>query len=316
MASDVLPEIGEHLDKICEHTVNNWGCESPIIFDLFDIHPDQRTEANDHPAIHLFRSAQAAGLRAVPSCGLDRDAAFEDAIGQILANMDSHLIIRLQQEDAHAPTIAIPRLMALLSKLGISPSDATIVMDFREIQEPHQPLIGPTISLLNHLTQVGQWNRIVTAGSAMPKSVAERVDQSTQGYVLRLEEQLWSEVASQSDVPISYGDYTVVNPEYVDLDPRIYANTIGPSIRYTTDDSWLITRGSRFRNHPDGYDQYYSLAQQVVASNDFKGTNYSFGDEYIADRAQGNEGTGNPGTWLSAGINHHITLLSEKLTAG
>ena len=150
----------------------------------------------------------------------------------------------------------------------------------------------------------------------MPKSVAQRVNQSSQGYIARLEEQLWTELVANTDYAVFLGDYTVVNPEYVDIDPRIYANRIGPSIRYSTDDSWLVTRGSSFRNHPDGYGQYYSLAKEIEASNDFKGADYSFGDDYIADRAAGNGGTGNPGTWLSAGINHHITFLNEKLTAG
>ena len=318
---DVVPNtstvrtFGEHLDKICESAARHWSGDRPIIFDLFDIHLDQRTEANEHPVRHLFRSAIEQEINAIPCCGLDRDDEYLEAVIQVLGDIEPHLVIRLQREDLQAPTIAIPELNSLLTKLGLSPIEISIALDFRELQEPIQPLSQQAQSIVEKLRQIGDWNCLFFAGSAMPKSVAADIAQSSQGHVSRLEEELWRDLSANSALPISFGDYTVVNPEYVDLDPRIYANTMGPSVRYTTMGSWLIARGSSFSNHPDGYGQYYSLARTIESSDEFKGRDFSFGDEYICDRADESAGTGNPGTWLSAGINHHITFLVDQLLA-
>lgn len=308
--------FGQHLDKICEHIASKWGGELPIAFDLFDIQPDQRTEKNEHPATHFFRSAHAAGLRVIPCCGLDRDTAYENAIAKIVPKAEASVIMRLQREDLHAPTIAIPRLQELLAKFGTSTEYTTVLIDLREVHDSYTPLLNPLQNLIDALMKMGIWNELVVAGSAMPKSVAAKIPQSSQGFVVRTEEQLWRDLNDQIDGTVRFGDYTVVNPEYVDLVPRIFANTMGPSIRYTTDDAWLIARGSSFQKHPKRYGQYYDLAQIIQSSPIFKGADYSSGDEYIADRAAGNGTTGNPGTWLSAGINHHIVAIVEKLTEG
>jgi len=319
---DVVPNtsanktFGQHLDKVCESVVEHWGTESVVFLDLFDIHPDQRTEANEHPVDHIFRTARSSDIKAFPTIGLDRDDDYIGAVSRVLQEMDPHLLVRLQREDLQAPTISIPELLATLSELGLAPEQVTLLIDFREVQEPIQPLSQQAQTLIVQLNGVGNWNRIIVAGSAMPKSVASVIEQSSQGYLARLEQDLWADIDVNSEVTIGFGDYTVVNPEYVDLDPRIYANTMGPSIRYTTTGSWLIARGSSFSSHPDGYGQYYSLASDIEASSDYMGEDYSFGDKYISDRAAQTTGTGNPGTWITAGSNHHMTFVVEQLLAG
>ena len=316
---DVVPNtsanktFGQHLDKICESVGEYWGTELAFFFDLFDIHPDQRTETNEHPVDHLFRSAQINNLNAIPKIGLDRDNDYLDAVSRVLQEMQPHLLVRLQREDIQAPTISVPELQSILSDLHLAPEQVTLLIDFREIQDPVQSLSRQAQILIGQLNGVGNWNRLIVAGSAMPKSIASVIEQSSQGYVSRLEEDLWIDIDANSELSIAFGDYTVVNPEYIDLDPRIYANTMGPSIRYTTAGSWLIARGSSFSSHPDGYGQYYSLASDIESSSDFMGQNFSFGDKYISDRAAQLTGTGNPGTWITAGSNHHMSFVVNGL---
>ena len=319
---DVIPnanakkQLGEHLNNICHSVAQYWGTKSPVFFDLFDLNPGQRTEINEHPVDHLFRSARNCSLNAIPTCGLDRDSDYVEAINRVLQEMEPYILVRLQREDLQAPTIAVPKLQAMLSYLDLSPEQVAILMDFREVQEPIPRLSKQAQALISYLAKIGNWNRLIIAGSAMPKSIASVVGQSSQGFIARLEEDLWSDINSNLELAVAFGDYTVVNPEYVDLDPRIFANTMGPSIRYTTVNSWLIARGSSFRNHPDGYRQYYSLASEIESSSVFLGEDYSFGDQYISDRAGQLNGTGNPSTWITAGSNHHMTFVVNQLLAG
>ena len=49
----------------------------------------------------------------------------------------------------------------------------------------------------------------------------------------------------------------------------------------------------------------------------FKGDNFSFGDSYIAEKAKyiNTKNTGNPRSWLEAGINHHLTLTARQVAS-
>ena len=55
------------------------------------------------------------------------------------------------------------------------------------------------------------------------------------------------------------------------------------------------------------------MAQLIIGQNYFKGADYSDGDKYIAERAADTTKTGNPTTWLKAGLNHHLTLTAKQI---
>ena len=126
---------------------------------------------------------------------------------------------------------------------------------------------------------------------------------------------VWQSITENNILGINpiFSDYTVIHPEYTDINPRLYANTMGPSIRYTTDTCWFVTRGKSFQKHPEGYKQYHRLAKDVVDRPDFKGSNYSYGDKYIDDKANKMGGPGTPWLWLLAGVNHHISHIVDSL---
>ena len=131
------------------------------------------------------------------------------------------------------------------------------------------------------------------------------------GYIGRSEVELWNNVSGQaSQVPI-FGDYGIVNPEYIDLDPRIISNQMTPAIRYALEKEWYVVRGESFRK--GGYEQYYGLARAILNSGHYFGAGFSFGDHYINEKAHNNDGSGNPMTWLTAGLNHHIMVTLQGL---
>jgi len=68
-----------------------------------------------------------------------------------------------------------------------------------------------------------------------------------------------------------------------------------------------------------GLEQYIYHARTLTGksfSQFYKGANYSFGDAEIARiAAAGNKKPGNAGTWLTIGINHHITLVARQISS-
>lgn len=97
----------------------------------------------------------------------------------------------------------------------------------------------------------------------------------------RLDWRLWREISHVApDLHIGYSDYGTLSPEWTEEVLTRYSRRV--AIRYTTDDEWIIVRGSE-----------KTKAESVVISGlfvrlfsgEFKGPAFSYGDELIAERA-------------------------------
>jgi hypothetical protein len=109
----------------------------------------------------------------------------------------------------------------------------------------------------------------------------------------------------------TFGDYTIQNGAF--LEPPSRPN-ISASIRYTTDENWVIMRGEGLRNKDGpGHDQYPANAELLCGRDEYCGEDFSYGDAYIRERYENPQKTGNPETWLRAGINHHVTFVVRQI---
>lgn len=107
-----------------------------------------------------------------------------------------------------------------------------------------------------------------------------------------------------------FADYGISNPGFEEMDPRLM--TIGASIRYTSDKSWIIFKGASIKKH--GSDQYYSLCIQIVDSNSYSGEDFSWGDKQITDKSMRMGGPGNSTVWRQIATNHHIEFVVNQLS--
>ncbi len=166
------------------------------------------------------------------------------------------------------------------------------------------------------LPRLNEWRSFIVTGGAFPKDLSE-MEKHSQKQITRYDWQLWSNLNAQPALtrkPI-YSDYTIQHPIHLgQIDGVINTSA---SLRYTDDEQWEITRGEGLRNEKGaGYKQYPAIAKLVKQQPYFKGPTYSSGDHYIDDMAKdGNDKTGNPMTWLKAGINHHLTLVVKALAS-
>jgi Beta protein len=78
-------------------------------------------------------------------------------------------------------------------------------------------------------------------------------------------------------------------------------------LRYATDTDWLVVRGD------DKRETIRSVAARIVNSGSFSGEFFSWGDEFIASRARGLAGVGNPMIWRAVNMNHHMTRVTVDL---
>jgi hypothetical protein len=110
----------------------------------------------------------------------------------------------------------------------------------------------------------------------------------------------------------TFGDYNADSPEHLDADPRVLRPAA--SIRYTSNDYWLIVRGRALRGpNAAGFGQYSQLAAELVARPEFRGRAFSAGDAKIDDCAHQIGGTGNLTTWRFVAVNHHLAHVLDSI---
>jgi hypothetical protein len=167
--------------------------------------------------------------------------------------------------------------------------------------------------VLSAIPRLDQWRNFIVAGGAFPKDLAQ-FEKHSHPEIPRYDWRLVSGLSRSgrlARVP-SYSDYTIQHPVF--YENQAFPN-VSASIRYTSDDQWDVLRGEGLNNQKGaGYLQYIAHAKLIVKQPFFKGAKYSYGDDYIIERADpNNANSGNPMTWLRAGINHHITVVVKQL---
>lgn len=164
--------------------------------------------------------------------------------------------------------------------------------------------------ILGMIPALNRWRTFTVAGTSYPASVAAVVPpfQLVPRHEWAAYRMLVASLGSGARIP-SFGDYAVAHHELVELDMRL----IKPfaKLRYTTDDSWHIARGTPVRTH--GFGQYRRLCADLAAQPYFRGRGYSAGDDYIADCAVGACNTGNLSTWVWVSSNRHMTKVVDDL---
>jgi hypothetical protein len=248
----------------------------------------------------------------VPVTGLSRrDEAHRTAVEAAVKRYQLDAAIRLVPTDLC--DVQLKReLWGILHRLGRWPDHVHLIVDYQLLCEHQLPALRDVCSCLPNLDR---WASFTFLAGSFPKDLTH----CTQGRneLARLEWQLWSsQVLNRAELPRtpSYGDYAIQHPLFEESPPH----PPSASIRYTSEKCWIVMRGERYTN-PDGPGamQWPANAKRLWNSPEFCGDNFSPGDAYIAEKAQGYGDPklrpGNAKTWLQAGLSHHLTLVVRQI---
>jgi hypothetical protein len=259
---------------------------------------------------HFFEALVDEGVHAVPVARPDGAPAFQTALREAIVTLRTGVCVRVPM--ARLATSNVARdLRELVARLGVDLAAADLVVDYG--------LVGtgdPSFSdICNRLADIAHWRTFTVLGGSFPPNLTcFKVGQ----WEIGREE--WARWMAQAGDPAhlarrpSFGDYTIQHPVY--HEPVAAAN-VSASIRYTSDDRWVIMRGEGLRNAGSaGHAQYPANAELLCARKEFCGPHFSRGDEYIwRIGSRQDMRTGNPMTWLQAGINHHLTFAARQVPA-
>lgn len=314
-----LPAPSKNDDKVspADYTERNIGrlkkaldSLERVFVDSSEIDPTLRLSGGKHPLVEASKAVALAGAVPVPVTGLHRDASHMKAASKVRTELaNGSLCIRLDPTDINTATLTYKRVLALLSENAVDTSETILLLDLQSVfREKSDPLVT-MVSRFMARAMKSEWAGVVIAGYGIPDELGEAVAVREQGYIPRTEQIIYRKVAEAHTInKLWFGDYTTLSPTHVELDWRLMSRVMSPKATYTLEDSWFVVRGGPFSRHADGYGQYYDLAAEIVALEEFSGAEFSYGDNYIKERADRLPPPGNPSSWIKACVNHHITL--------
>ncbi|CAN5170646.1 hypothetical protein BH24GEM2_BH24GEM2_11600 [soil metagenome] len=289
--------------EVAAEVASNWGGG----YALFDLRVrDVALFPNvAHPVEEFFSAAREYGLRLIPVTGLGRNSSFQEAVRNVVAT-DSHgVCVRLLREELASSNLQ-HLIDAHLMRLRVHPREADLVVDLEIVGEPGFNLVEICASL----PYLACWRTFTVAGSSFPQDLQGMEEGSN--YVPRWEWRAWKNQICQALPRIpTFGDYTILHPVLSEWIPGMNPSA---GIRYTTDEQWLVMRGRGIHTeNSGGHQQYPALAQLLCARSEYCGQHFSAGDKYLHDVRIGRKHTGNPATWLRAGVNHHLAFVVVQL---
>jgi hypothetical protein len=282
--------------------------------DCYDI-PDDISVAGNN--IFYFVAHTFADFRFIPVIGLDRsnsylDAVFESKInGRIASNT---IAVRILQEDFESFTASSSDIKVLIDNASAAGfTIVELVLDMRCcLGQQTADLATMLESFITDITSVHELSKIVVTGSSIPRRISDIVGTQSEVDAIREEIAVFRALDAQfSPEEIGFGDYTVVSPFYTDVDmaPELLQNVTAPKVPYSHGDIHFIMRGGALKTHPRGSKQYNDFAASLVTKPFFRKAGYSFGEDYIVEKAnmQGNGVT--PSSILKPMICTHMTYM-------
>ncbi|MBZ5679045.1 MAG: beta family protein [Acidobacteriia bacterium] len=302
------PDPGQVLFKVAKGLLDAWRYD-PFFVDLCHVDGQiPQIRGTKHTLIHIAQEARRLKLKLIPVTGLSRKRKYQIAVSHVAAADGRGACVRVFPDDVLRPTFAHD-LTSLLRNLSLKVADVDLLLDCQDF-DSEKPSYE---TLLNRIPRLEEWRTFTLASGAFPQDL-QRFERGIH-KIERHDWLTWQRLAL-GEVGLrkpSFSDYTVQYGRYVE--PPDFCNP-SASIRYTLAEHWLIMRGEGILNEGGpGCAQYPASATLWCESNDFYGPDFSYGDRYISRMSDGADTDGNPATWIRAGINHHMTVVSRQIAS-
>ena len=281
-----------------------WGGR-PAFVD-YELLPSRlRSKGGAHPLRELARLGENREVSLIPVATLRMQPHEYLVVREAERRMGQGVGIRLKRRDLIADDLP-DRVKRTMGAVGVSRATTDLLMDY-EVTSRGAPAIA---SILTTLGSPQMWRSTVAISGAFPKDLTG----FSPGEHLHHRADLawWRSQISKGIAPTdAFGDYTIQYPLF--SEPPEFAN-FSASIRYTTDDHWVVMRGEGvFNDDGPGFAQWPANAQLLCDRHEYCGPSFSYGDRYISEMSRQQTKTGNAETWLRAGLNHHLVFTTRQL---
>ncbi|MDP9410361.1 MAG: beta family protein [Actinomycetota bacterium] len=306
--------VDEHVRKVPSQLVRDWGTRAAFI-DLRHIDPEARMSDGSHPVEWLVSASADAGLTLAPAVSAGRDDAYREAAFDVAQQVGTSVCFRLPPSEWSdlGTTTGAGRLLALLHESGLPPDVIHVILDMEgDVSATAGVSAAALRDALTNLPLAAQWPSVMVAGTSMP-AVTSEVGADNAVELARVEWRVWRLLVDEGDLHRlpAFGDYCVQHPDPMsDFDPRYMQSAA--QLRYTIPQSWYVARGRGVRDY--GHEQVRDLANQILDHPQYAGRDFSWGDTWLAECADGSCSAGNQMVWRKVTTNHHITFLVRQIS--
>lgn len=197
-----------------------------------------------------------------------------------------------------------------------TPNLIDLILDMKHINpENYNEKYIVLKSILSEIPNITDYRNIILSTSAFPDTLnsVERYELAT---AQRLDWMFWkkciNKLNEKFNITLVYSDYGINTPDYV---PYIPGMSPLFKIRYTSDDNFIILKGQTIKKGGLDSDSVSKLCKTLVNSCYYKGSDFSWGDEYISLHSDNSaKSYGNLTTWIKVGTNHHITFVIDQIS--
>jgi hypothetical protein len=288
--------------KVAKVLIDNCGWNYPFIIDPALLGHEVAAKCIRQIFAEAIRYNSDIGI----VTGVSRPEVYQSAVEDVLRMGKSDLVLRLSSFEFRQAGVA-SLIDQTLAQLGITRRRTHLILDFAYISAS-----GINFSTwFRNIPALAEWKSVTVLAGTFPKDLSEF--KPNEEYQFERGEWIsWCGLDGMTNVPIAFGDYTVQHPFFEEREGK--GLNFSASIRYTTRDGWLVLRGESVRN-PDGpgYQQYLGEATLLCSKDQFSGKAFSWGDAFISEKGGNAIDTGGPKEWLTATINHHMTLVIAQM---
>lgn len=299
-------KIEDVFPKVIPQIQSFWG-ELPFFAD-FELLEKVLKPKQKHPAEIVCDAAIEAKMPMVFVTGLNRSTRYDYIGRQYIQRSKKGLCLRITSKDLKDDSLT-SSINSLLSSYDLSLSQVDLVVDLKLIQNNYLGLWN----IIKTIPKINSWRSFTVLSGAHPKDLSE-LEKNQEHELERSDWQYWFKQIGEPGLKRkpTFGDYTIQHPLY-DFNPPQNPN-VSASIRYTSDDYWVVMRGEGLRNdNGAGFEQYWGHASNLSNRPEYCGKDFSYGDELIYKIANQIGLKGNPKTLLCAGINHHLVFTTRQI---
>jgi hypothetical protein len=293
-----------------------------LFIDLYGLLPEENVASGENATIAGFKLLKSKGIVATPVYGFERNDEIWSDLEKLVSASGTGFCFRISIDDLDdLAEDTWSQIIERTVQLKLSPSKVDIIIDLRYIGETQESgkSVGTLVNELKELVvdflsynpRASTYRSITVCGSSALKTVSQ-IPKDEVGEITRVELHLWSALYQELSgcIPLSFGDYGVIHPDFADFGQNKNANA---KIRYTVADKIVYFRGHGLYRPIKDFGQYRTIAQKICSDNRYRGRHASFGDDYIYKCANSNGVSGNLGPLVLADMNHHVTYTANQV---
>ena len=303
-------ELKRRIDRNAKRMSKNIEKTFLFYLDNYEISDELQIHGEDN---YLYLIDAFKEFDIIPVIGFDRSET-HNLIGINYANNKSGKIAFRITSDFFDSFLAYEKdLRSIIGKLNPDIS-GIVLLDCNYIDDSNTDNCEKSVKkILKNIFELNLFSKIVISGSSIPVSMKDKVESNTDEFIPRNEVNLFRKiVAEYTDVLLIFGDYTVISPGYseINVEPELIQNVMTSKIIYSLLDFHFVCRGGKIKTH--GFGQYFSHAERIIRESFFRGSDFSWGDNYLYEKAIHGGKNITPSSIIGPEVNAHIKLMINE----